>query len=105
MPIALYSFQLWHYNKAPLSYPLKIMNKMQRRAVLWIVGGFKMAPLMGIEAIAGLIPINFHLQKIRGRSQLRVYTLSPNHILCSLMSSGNKSPLHQHPLLLNFLTR
>jgi len=30
MPITLYGFQLWHYNRAPLSYSLKILNKMQR---------------------------------------------------------------------------
>ena len=30
MPITLYSFQLWHYNKASLSYSLRILNKMQR---------------------------------------------------------------------------
>ena len=34
MPIALYGFQLWHYNKASLSYPLKIINKIQRRVAL-----------------------------------------------------------------------
>jgi len=81
MPIALYSFQLWYYNKTPLSYPLRILNKMQRRAALWIVGIFKMSPSMGVEAITGLIPINLHLQKIGGRSQLRVYLLLSNHIL------------------------
>jgi len=27
--IALYSFQLWYYNKAPLVYPLKELRKMQ----------------------------------------------------------------------------
>jgi len=40
MPITLYSFQLWHYNKASLLYPLKIINKMQRRVALCIVDGF-----------------------------------------------------------------
>jgi len=103
--ITLYSFQLWHYNKAPLSYLMKIMNKMQRRAALWIVGGFKMAPSMGIEAIAGLTSINLHLQKTGGRSQLRAHSLPSSHILRSLMSSCNESPLHQHPLLLNSLIR
>ena len=33
-PTALYGFQLWFYNKAPLSYPLKILGKMQRRAAI-----------------------------------------------------------------------
>jgi len=103
--ITLYGFQLWYYNKAPLLYPMKIMNKMQRRVASWIVGSFKTAPLMGIEAIASLTPINLHLQKIEGRLQLRVYSLPSSHILCSLMSSCNKFPLHQHPLLLNFLTK
>jgi len=32
LPIALYGFQLWFYNKAPISYYMKILNKMQRRA-------------------------------------------------------------------------
>ena len=34
LPIALYSFQLWFYNHALLSYPLKILGKMQRRATI-----------------------------------------------------------------------
>ena len=34
LPIALDSFQLWFYNKAPLLYPLKILGKMQRRVAL-----------------------------------------------------------------------
>ena len=28
LPIALYKFQLWYYNKAPLSYPLKTLEKL-----------------------------------------------------------------------------
>jgi len=34
LPIALYGFQLWFYNKAPISYHMKILNKMQRRAAI-----------------------------------------------------------------------
>jgi len=34
LPITLYSFQLWYYNKAPLDYPLRILRKMQQRAAL-----------------------------------------------------------------------
>ena len=37
MPIVLYGFQLRHYNKAPLLYLMKIINKMQRRVAWWIV--------------------------------------------------------------------
>jgi len=30
LPIALYGFQMWYYNKAPLSYPLKTLGKLQK---------------------------------------------------------------------------
>jgi len=68
LPIGLYGFQLWFYNKAPSSYHMKILNKMQRRAAIWILGAFKTFPLEDIEAIAGIIPIRFYLQKIARRS-------------------------------------
>ena len=65
LPIALYSFQVWFYNKASLNYPLKILRKMQQRAALWIIGAFKTSPTMGIETIAGLTPIHLHLKKLQ----------------------------------------
>ena len=105
MPIILYGFQLWHYNRALLFYPLKILNKMQRWVALWIVSAFKTSPLLGVKAIASLIPINFHLKNIGGRLQLRVYVLLSNHILHILMSHNSISFLHQHALLLISLTR
>jgi len=64
MPIALYRFQLWYDHKAPLLYPLKMLGKLQRRAAIWILGVFKTSASLGVEAIAGLIPINLH-QKLR----------------------------------------
>ena len=106
--IVLYSFQLQFYNHAPLSYPLKMLGKMQRRATLWILGAFKMSPILNIEAITGLIPINLHFQKLGGRSQLRMHSLPPNHIIHSLMepkSSSTSSLISQHLSLLGFLTR
>ena len=60
---------------------------------------------MGIKAITSLTPINLYLQKIGDRSQLRAHSLPSNHILRSLISSCNEFPLHQHPILLNSLTR
>ena len=56
-------------------------------------------------AITGLTPINLYLQKIRGRSQLKMHSLLFNHILCFLMSLCNEFLLCQHPLSLNSLTR
>ena len=80
----MYSFQLWFYNKAPLLYHFKILNKIQRRAAIWILGAFKTSPLEGIEALAGLIPIKFHLQKITRRSLICSFKLPTNHILKNL---------------------
>jgi len=51
-----------------LIYPLKALGKMQRRTAIWIFGVFKTSPMEGIEAIMGLIPIKYHLQKLEGRS-------------------------------------
>ena len=85
LPIALYGFQLWYYNKAPLSYHMKILDKIQRRAVIWILGAFKTSPSMGIKAIAGIIPIKFHLRKIARRSEIHLFKLPSNHLLKSLM--------------------
>jgi len=47
-----------------------MLEKMQRRATIWILGAFKTSLSFGIEAIAGLISIKLHLQKLGGRSQL-----------------------------------
>jgi len=81
LPIVLYRFQLWFYNKAPLSYPLKELNKMQRRVTIWILDTFCTLPSFSIETIAGLISIYLHLQKLSSRSQLRTHFLPYNYIL------------------------
>jgi len=69
------------------------------------VGAFKTALTFGIEAITSLIPIHLHLQKLSGRSQLRVYSLPTNHILQSLMENNSNISTHLHPILLSSLTR
>ena len=86
--IALYRFQLWFYNKAPLSYYMKILDKMQRRAAIWILGAFKTSPSMSIKAIAGIILIKFHLQKITRRLEIHPFKLPSGHILRSLMDDS-----------------
>jgi len=49
-----------------MAYHLKILGKMQRRAAIWILGAFKTSPSYSIEALADLIPINLHFQKLGG---------------------------------------
>ena len=64
---------------------MKILDKMQRRATIWILGAFKTSPIEEIEAIAGIIPIKFHLQKLTKRSQMHPLKLPTNHIIRTLM--------------------
>jgi len=97
----LYGFQLWFYNKASLSYPLKILGKMQRRAAIWILGAFRTSPTEGLEAIAGLIPIKLYLHKLASRSQLRSATLPKNHIIKTLIEDVPTKP---SPHSINMLT-
>ena len=54
---------------------------MQRRAAIWILGAFRTSPLEGIKALAGLISIKLHLQKIVRRSLICSFKLPTNHIL------------------------
>ena len=104
LPIVLYGFQLWYYNKALLSYHMKILDKMQRRAAIWILGAFKTSPSAGIEAIAGIIPIKFHLQKIAKRSQIWPFKLPSNHIIRSLMDDSSSSSTTSNPHKIGSLT-
>jgi len=83
---------------------MKILDKMQRRATIWILGAFKTSPLEGIEAIAGVIAIKFHLQKIARRLQIRPIKLPTNHILRNLMDESPPSPNMPNPHSIGLLT-
>ena len=111
LPIALYSVQLWYYNKAPLAYPLKELGKMQKRASLWILDVFHISPSVGIEAITSLMPIYLYLWKLIRRFYLRAHSLPVNHIIKSILEvrpldniksylfSLNKLTLRQHTII------
>ena len=104
LPITLYSFQLWFYNHALLLYPLKSLGKIQRRAAIWIFGVFKISLMEGIKAIAGLIPIKGHLQKLGRRSQLCTSSLLSNHIIWTLMDFPFCFPQYRHSSSLTSFT-
>ena len=103
LPIALYGFQLWFYNKALLLYHMKILGKMQRRAAIWILGTFKTSLSEGLEAIVGLIPIKSHLQKLVGRSQLRSAALPSNHLIRTFMDDHSDTHAKLSPYSINLL--
>ena len=83
---------------------MKILDKMQKRAAIWILEAFKMLPLEGIEAITGIIPIKFHLQKLARRSQICLFKLSTNHILRELMDDSPILSNKPNPYAVSFLT-
>ena len=83
---------------------MKILGKMQRRATIWILEAFRTSPTEGLKAIAGLIPIKFHLQKLTSRSQLRSTTLPENHLIRTLMDDPLNLCNKPHPLSINMLT-
>ena len=87
-----------------MAYYLKILGKMQRRAIIWILGAFKTFPSYGIEALAGLIPINLHLQKLGGHSQLQAYRLPFSHLICSLIDSQLNLQSNLNTVTLNSLS-
>ena len=62
-------------------------------------------PSFGLEAIAGFILIHLYLQKLSGRSQLRVHTLPVNHILRSLINNNSNRTSSSYFLSLSFLTK
>ena len=64
-----------------------------------------MSLIFGIKAIASLILIYLHLQKLSGRSQLRAHALPNNHILHSLLKSRLNIPSTPYYLSLDFLTK
>ena len=101
LPILLYGFPLWYYNKAPLAY---LLRNIQWRATIWILGAFQTSLSFGIEAIVGLIPIYSHLQKLSDRLQLRMQSLPSNHIIKSMLESRHSNTNNNHHLLLEKLT-
>jgi len=83
---------------------MKILGKMQRRATIWILRAFKTSPLEGIEAITGIIPIKFYLQKLANRSQLHFVALLVSHLIRTLMDDPFNSHIKPIPHSINTLT-
>ena len=104
LPIALYGFQLWFYNKAPLSYSSKILGKMQRRATMWILGAFRTSSTEELKAIVGLILIKLYLHKLDNRSQLCSAALPKNHLIKTLIGDIPNTYTKPSPHSINMLT-
>ena len=73
--IATYGFRLWFFAGAPTKAQVLLLAAMQHKAALWILGAFCTSLTSGIEALAGLIPIQLHLKKLVKWSCLWTATL------------------------------
>ena len=83
---------------------MKVLGKMQRRAAIWILGAFKTSSTDSLEAISGLIPIKFHLQKLTSRFQLHTAALLENHLIRTLMDDLLNLHIKPSPHSINMLT-
>jgi len=83
---------------------MKLLNKMQRRATIWILGAFKTSPSEGIDAIAGIISIKFHLQKLAKHSLIHPFKLPENHIVRNLIDDSLHRNITSNPHAIGSLT-
>jgi hypothetical protein len=97
VPIAMYGFCLWFYDGAKTKGAIKSLTTMQQQAALWITGAFKTSPTGDVEALAGLIPIQLHLQKLAHWVDYCITMLAPNHPLHALLSRENARSAPSHP--------
>ena len=104
LPIVLYGFPLWYYNKAPTYYHLNILWKIQQRVALWISGAFQTSPMLGIKAILEQVPIHLHLKKIYRRFLLHESSLLSNHIINNILSSNGPQGRNRHTSSIEYLT-
>jgi len=55
---------------------VSLLTAIQHKAALWILDAFCTSPTSGLEALAGLIPIQLYLKKLVKWSCLQTATLS-----------------------------
>ena len=77
---------------------------MQHRATLWITGAFWTSLLEEIEAIAGLVPISSHLQKLNGHYHLHYVSIPSSHAINSLLDSQHAKDQPPHKFSISDLT-
>lgn len=71
--------------------------------IIWITGAFRTSPTGGVQAIAGLMPIHLHLQKLKARSIFQAATLIDSHPTCSLLSAEYSKKADPHRLSITLL--
>jgi len=77
---------------------------MQRRVVLWIIGAFCTSSTWRVEAIAGIIPIYFYLDKIIGQHYLWIASLPKQHAINTLVDEHHSKKTLLHCMATSHLT-
>ncbi|PPQ94329.1 hypothetical protein CVT25_000324 [Psilocybe cyanescens] len=72
---------------------------MQRNAALWITGAFRTSLTGGVEALAGLPPINLLLRRLSDQADYRFATLTPTNPVRAFLSRFNCGTIAPHPSL------
>jgi hypothetical protein len=70
--------------------PLDSLQKMQRRACLWITGAFKTSPMGAAETLAGVPPIHLHVKKLVEWSHVCTRALQASHAFRRLVDGDHK---------------
>ena len=94
LPIALYGFQLWYFKGALLYHPSRNWRKYKDQ----------FCRSWGAKAIAGLIPIHFHLDKFIGQHHLWVVLLSKQHVINTLLDIHHSKQAIPHCMVTSCLT-
>ncbi|PPQ93397.1 hypothetical protein CVT25_004113, partial [Psilocybe cyanescens] len=94
-----YGFCLWYFAAARYKGALHHLSTMQCSAALWITGAFRTSPTGGVEALAGLPPINLLLRRLSERANYRFATLTLTHPVREFLSRFNCSTIVPHPSL------
>jgi hypothetical protein len=96
LPVATYGYRLWYHDKVKVKGLMSSLSRMQRHTALWIIGVFRMSPMGGYEAIAGLIPIHLHICRLVDQSSFRANTLAASHPLRTLLGPGRSMAAKPH---------
>jgi len=81
-----YGYCLWFYKNSPCKNHIKLINKTQHQAALWITGAFCTSHAGGVETIAGLLPVHLQLRKLKNKFFLHNKKLHSSHPTISLFS-------------------
>jgi hypothetical protein len=90
LPITTYGSRLWLHEGVAMKGPLDSLQKMQRRACLWITSAFKTSPMGVAETLVGVPPIHLHVKKLVEWSHVHSRTLQASHAFHRLVDRDHK---------------